>query len=181
MQTLFEISDEMFEFDQLMTDLDGEIPEGEVEAKLDAWFAALKDRRDEKLDNYAALMKTLEARAKVRREESARLAALATADENAHARLKHRLNWFFETHQLDPVQTRRFKIALQKNGGVAPLILDEAAENDPASLPEGFRRVKFEADKNAIRAALEGDDEELKETIGKFAKIGERGKSIRIR
>jgi hypothetical protein len=98
---------------------------------------------------------------------------LAQADENRAKLLKQRLQWFFETHNLKSVETARYKLSLAKNGGKAPLILDE---NVPATqLPERFRRVSIDADIIAIRQALEAGEQ-----LG-FAQLGDRGQSLRIR
>lgn len=182
MSTLFEISEEMIALDELLTNLDGEIPNEEIEAQLDAYFKDLGDRRDEKLDSYAALIKTMEARAKVRKEEAARMTALATTDENAAKRLKSRLQDFYTLHgYTKPIETRRYKIALQNNGGVVPVILNADIADKPEELPERFRKVEFSAKIDAIREALTGPDCEEKEEAVKIAKLGDRGQHVRIR
>ena len=64
-----------------------------------------------------------------------------------------------------------FTLAIQKNGGKAPVVLDVAVEE----LPDELVRVKEEADIEAIRDYLENNPE------CKYAHIGERGESLRIK
>lgn len=173
--TLYEISKELLEFEQIMTDLDGEIPSEEIERQITEWFENISDQRDEKIDNYAALIRTMDARAKMRKDEAKRLTQLAQTDENAVSRLKERLKYFFQTHQLGTLQTRRFKVSLANNGGVRPLILSPLVKEVPESLPDEFKIHTISANTTAIREALEAGFE------CDFAELGERGQSIRIK
>jgi len=87
--------------------------------------------------------------------------------------LKDRLKWFFETHGLKTIETPRYKLQLAKNGGKAPLILDESVP--VAKLPERFQKVSIDPNTMAIREALErGESLE-------FAMLGERATSMRIK
>lgn len=172
---LYEISKELLEFEQLMTDLEGEIPSEEIERQITEWFENISDQRDEKIDNYAALIRTMDARAKMRKEEAKRLTLLAQTDENAVSRLKERLKYFFQTHELGTLQTRRFKVSLANNGGVRPLILSVEAYEVPECLPDEFKKSTVTANTTAIREALEAGAEL------DFAQLGERGQSIRIK
>jgi len=63
---------------------------------------------------------------------------LASSNENRARLLKDRLKWFFETHGLKTIETPAYKLQLAKNGGKAPLILDESVP--VAKLPERFRK-----------------------------------------
>lgn len=172
---LYEISKELLEFEQLMTDLEGEIPSDEIERQITEWFENISDQRDEKIDNYAALIRTMEARAKTRKEEAKRLTALAQVDENAVTRLKERLKYFFQVHGLGTLQTRRFKVSLANNGGVRPIVLSPEVLTSPEILPEEFKKTMIQADTSAIREALEAGVE------FDFAHLMERGQSIRIK
>ena len=113
------------------------------------------------------------ARAEIRKAEAKRLTELAAADESRARLLKDRLKWFFELHQLKTVQTNRYKLSVAKNGGKAPLILDESVP--VTQLPEQFQRVSIDPDTAAIREALERG-----EKLG-FAQLAERGTSLRIK
>ncbi len=169
-RTLFAISEDLQALYDRLEALGGDVTDPEVEATLDAWFEDLIEERDVKLDNYAALIRELEARAAARREEARRLTDRARRDEDQAAYLKNRLVLFFQQHGLKSVETRRYRLTVARRGGRAPVDLHV----DPEALPEPFRRVKVSADLDAIREALERG-----ETL-EFAELGERGYSLRI-
>jgi len=89
----------------------------------------------------------------MRKAELQRLQELASSNENRARLLKDRLKWFFETHGLKTIETPRYKLQLAKNGGKAPLILDESVP--VAKLPERFQKVSIDPNTMAIREALE--------------------------
>lgn len=170
-RTLFSISDDISELTRLLDEIEDE--DLESEKLITSWLGNLGEERDRKLDNYAALIAELEARAEVRKKEAQRLAKLASTDEKKATMLKERLKWFFEVNKLKTVETSRYKLSLTKSGGKPPLILDDAIS--PADLPDKFQKIHVEPDKSAIRAALEAG-EELD-----FAHLGDRSSSLRIR
>jgi hypothetical protein len=73
-RTLFEISTDLLALYDRIEELGGDVTAPDVEQAIDAWFERLSHERDEKLDNYAALIRELEARAQARRDEAKRLA-----------------------------------------------------------------------------------------------------------
>lgn len=167
-RTLFNISDDIQHLNSMLDDLD----DTEQQQLIAEWLEHLEAERASKLDNYAALIAELEAKAEIRKKEAKRLMELAQSDENRAKMLKERLKYFFETNKLKKIETDRYKLSLVKHGGKAPLILDESKPVE--ELPERFQRVSLEADTKAIRQALEAG-EELD-----FARLGDRGASIRI-
>ena len=130
----------------------------------------MSHERNEKLDNYAALISELEARAKARKDEARRLAERAKRDDQHAAYLKQRLLLFFQDHHLKTVETRRYRLTLQRSGGKTPVVLN----TDPEQLPTEFHRWKVNADLDALRQALE-DGADLD-----FAELGERRHFLRI-
>ncbi len=169
-RTLFDISEDLLAFYDRIEELGGDITAPDVEQAIDAWFERLSHERDEKLDNYAALIRELDARAKARRDEAKRLADRARRDEEHAAYLKQRLMLFFQDHHLKTVETRRYRLTLQRSGGKTPVLL----KTDPEELPEEYQRWKVSADLDAIREALEhGADLD-------FATLGERSSYLRI-
>lgn len=172
MKNLFNLSDDIkrLEFDLERDDI---TDERRVEL-VDTWLEAQGDLVV-KLDNYAAYIKELEALAAAREEEAHRLAVMAAANQNRANSLRARLKTFLEAHDYTRFETVRFKLTLQMNGGKAPIIVPPEWETDPASAPEAFQRREIRLDKNAVRTAIENNDE----TYG--AMLGERGTSIRIR
>lgn len=169
-RTLFSISDDLQRLNDLLDEVGDDAQQQELIAQ---WFETLGEERDRKLDGYAALISEMQTRAEVRKAEARRLMELAASDENRARLLKNRLKYFFETHNLKTVETPRYKLQLQRNGGKAPLILDDSIP--VTQLPERFQKVSIDADTTAIRAALDAG-ESLE-----WARLGERGESMRIK
>lgn len=174
-RTLFNIGEDYAALGELLDEIGGEITSEQAEEAIDEFFAELGDELNIKLDGYAALIREREARAKARDEEAKRIAALAQTDKNTASRLKGRLKSFLEMQGKQKIETARAVIAIQNNGGKAPVILDEYFQAHPEELPEGLRKVVFTPDLDAIRAQLESGED-----LG-FAEIGERGTHLRIR
>ncbi len=169
-RTLFDISQDLLAFYERLEDFGGDVSSPEVEREIDEWFARLGRERDQKLDNYAALIRELEERAKARREEARRLSDRSRRNAEHAAYLKQRLVLFFQEHHLKTIETRRYRLTVQRSGGKAPVVL----KTDPEALPEAFQRWKVSADLDAIREALEsGADFD-------FAELGERSHYVRI-
>ena len=169
-RSLFSISDDLEKLNELLDESTDDTQQQEL---INNWLDQLGDERDHKLDGYAALITEMLARSEVRKAESKRMMDLATADDNRARLLKDRLKWFFSAHNLKTVETARYKLSLAKNGGKAPLILDESIP--VTQLPEQFQKVSIDPNTTAIRVALERG-ERLD-----FAQLGERGSSIRIK
>lgn len=141
------------------------------------------EQRDEKLASYCKLIRNLEARANVRqaeadtfRQEANRLDALAEADLKAVEKLKERLKWFWQAHDLGKIEAGGFRINLQANGGVAPVQFTD--DTKPEDADERFHKVipaRVDWDKDAVRKALQAGEELM------FAKLGERGYRIVIK
>ncbi|MDX2212597.1 MAG: siphovirus Gp157 family protein [Oculatellaceae cyanobacterium bins.114] len=173
-RTLIDISQDLLELEADLENLEG-LPQEQVE-ELKLWFEELQEEhreaRDRKLDNYAALIADLSARAEARRNEAKRLMSRAQTDEGKVRSLKSMLQWFFAQHGYTTIETDRYRLTLANSGGKAPLLLDEMPIDD---FPPQFVKVLREPDKDAIREALE-TGQELD-----FARLGERQQSIRIK
>jgi hypothetical protein len=179
MPSLYEISKELNALEALLIESDGEIPDDAFEQHLDA----TTEQRDEKLASYCKLIRNLEARASVRqaeadtfRQEANRLDTLAEADLKAVEKLKERLKWFWQAHNLGKIEAGGFRIALQANGGVAPLQFTDDLK--PEDADERFHKVipaRVDWDKDAVRKALQAGEGLT------FAKLGERGYRIVIK
>jgi len=175
MTTLIEISQDLLTLNDALTHLE-DLPEQQAN-ELQAWFTELLEEkqteRDRKLDNYAALITELEARATVRRQEAQRILDRARADENRAKWLKSMLMDFFRCHDLKTVETTRYRLTLARNGGKQPIVLDDAYP--AADIPDALCRLERTPNLEAIRERLEAG-ENLP-----FAHFGERGQSLRIR
>jgi hypothetical protein len=173
-KSIFQLNDEARALDALidqhLTQSGGEMTP-EAETVITGWLEESGGDIDKKLDAYAAVIAEREALASARKAEAARYRALAQADENAVAGMKERLCWFFEARGFTTRETEAHKFTLAQNGGKVPLVIDEGT--DPEDVPVVFTRR--ELDREMIRAALEHGE------CLEFARLGERGKSIRIR
>lgn len=156
-------------------DSDG-VVDDEVAAIMDEWLADNQQALADKLDGYCALIRQYEATAEARKAEVDRLRKLATTDANTAARLKARLQAFMEATGVEKCETPRFKIAIANNGGQLPMLLDEGTDwQAVAELNPDLVHFVFQPNKDAIREML-GDGAEFG-----FARLGERGRSLRIR
>lgn len=169
-RTLFSISDDLQHLNDLLDEVGDDAQQQEL---INNWLDAVGEERDKKLDGYAALISEMQARADVRKAEARRLQDLAATDENRARLLKERLKSFFQLHDIKTIDTARYRLSLAKNGGKAPLILKD--DLSPTQLPEQFQKVSIDADTAKIREALEAG-ESLE-----WARLGERGSSIRIK
>lgn len=167
MPTLLTLAAEYEDMLDAMTDA-----EGCDDAYLEAVEKAMDeagDDFDKKADGYAGVIRELQLRANAQKEEAKRLMAKAkTAEANADWMKGVLLRAMNATERIR-IESDRFKIRVQKNS-VRPLLLHV----DPEFLPDKFVRVKRDADKKAITAALEAG-----ESIP-FAEFGEPGTHLRI-
>lgn len=126
---------------------------------------------EDKADGYARVMKALEADVTGLEAEIARLTDRKNAVAGNIDRLKKSLEGAMRASGKTKFKTQLFSFGIQKNGGLAPLILDRT---DYEKFPEEFRKVKYEPDNQKIR-------EYLKDHKLEWARLGERGESLRIR
>lgn len=95
-----------------------------------------------------------QARAKARKEESGRLAKLAKFDENKVERLNWALLNFMSVHNVEKLETVRFRLRRTVNA-TAPVELGERFIEFPEELEERFRTVVFKPNLKAIRGRFE--------------------------
>ncbi len=123
---------------------------------------------EEKADNYAKIIKELEAKQKARKEEAKRLTDGAKVFENRVKALKNNLfNAMKETGKTK-FATNLFSFNIAKNGGKQALTID-------GDVPEEYTKTIIENDTDKIRQALE-NGENLP-----FAHLEPRGESLRIK
>lgn len=175
MPTLYEIGGNLTALHDLLIECDGEITDAEAEAAIDGWLAEMQTALETKVDNYCALIREYESRADARELEAKRLMVGAGAYNNNAKRLKGRLKGFLELHGIARLETERFLLSVQRNGGKAPLVVPERWEQEPASAPEAWQRRVIQLDKEAIREALEAGEQ----VDG--CEIAPRGNHLRIR
>jgi Gp157 protein len=174
-QTLFQIGEEIQALHELLVESGGEITDPEAEAAIDNWLTETQLSLERKVDQYIWLIREFEGRADVREQAAKALMASAGADTNHAKRLKARLKAFLEICGLQKLQTKHFKLSIQANGGVLPLLIPSDWDDDPANAPEAFQRRTIVLDRDAIREAIRNNEE----TFG--AELGERGSHLRVR
>lgn len=174
MSSLYELTEEMVALDRLLAELGGEVTEGTQGQTLEQWATEFDWKMRDKVDGYGALIKNLEADAGAIGDEVKRLQDRARALDNRASRLKALAKFSMERLRTRKLEGLRFTIALQKACGQDPL---EVLVEDLEKFPERFIRVRKEADKEALRAALVAKDPEAE----MLARLGERGDYVRIR
>lgn len=172
MATLYEITEDMKALAEILGEVEGDITDERVAATVDQWFAETDGDFRRKADGYAAFIVELEARAKARKEEADRLATRAKIDRGTADWLRERLKRAMTELGMKTVETARFKVCVQGNGGMQPL---EIAAADARTLPEWAQAIEVSPDRDAIRKRLDAG-EELP-----FARLMPRGTRLSIR
>lgn len=133
------------------------------------YLDSLEENRDEKLDSYAYLIRRLEAERDTAKLEAAEWQVKEQQRQN-------RINWLkrnLQEHMLivgqSKIKTNKFAFSICKNGGMAPMQVDESL------LPDEYWREIREPNNSEVRRALESGSE----VPG--AKLLERGQHLRIR
>lgn len=130
--------------------LEGGIDSPEAQQALDEHLAGLDEALDQKAEDYAAVIMSLQARSDARAAEAKRIRELANADATVAQRLKERLKQAMETTGRVRIDTTRFRLTVANNGGKQPMLIE-----DESAIPTEFIVQVPEVDKDAVRAALE--------------------------
>lgn len=172
-QSLFDIGDELNRIAEAFDQLEEEGSDEELIASIEAYFGSLLEKRDEKLDRYAALITWQESLAASADDEIKRLTKLRDARRNFAKRLKDRAKLYFESQGITKFETPKHKFSVCQNGGLTPVHIDDV---EPESMKDTvFVKQRWEWDTDAIRKELEAGK------IVPFASLGERGTHLRIK
>lgn len=127
---------------------------------------------EDKADNYARIIKTLESEIVALKEEESRLATRRKNRENNISILKTNLENTMKATGKTRFKTLLFNFNITQNGGLAPLKLDIPIEQVPVE----FFKERTEKDLNSkhIRECLD-------KGLIDFAHYEERGESLRIK
>ena len=172
-RTLLDVTRDMEALDALLAEVEGDVTDPKVLEAVSAWFDELDADLKGKVDNYAALITTLDARAEVRAKEAERLARRAKTDAASAQFLKDRLRTELEARGMQKVETDRYRVSVVANGGKLPLVLGDELE-----IPDAYWRevpARKEIDRDAIRQALDAG----RPVAG--ARYGDRGRRLSIR
>lgn len=124
----------------------------------------------DKADGYAKLIKQITAEAKAFETEAKAFQKKAEARYSLSATLTKRLYDAMNAIGVQEIPNELFKIKIQRNGGVAPLVFLEGKD-----VPDEYQKVVIEADKSKIREALNAGNKL------DFVTLGERGTHLVIK
>ena len=155
--SLYKISDEMQALNDLLEESGGELNE-----TTEAWLAEFGGQLMAKVDNYGALIKSLEAHADEIKAEEVRLNARRKVFENRVQRLKDMAGYSMNKIGVRKIEGDKFTLSICASGGKRALqILDEK------ELPERFFDIipqTMVVNKDRVREAVESGDKDI---IGK--------------
>lgn len=129
---------------------------------------AIEGEIEDKADNYAKIIKELEAKQNARKEEAKRLTESAKVFENRVKALKINLFNSMKATGKTKFATDLFSFNIAKNGGKQTLTID-------GDVPEEYTKTITENDTDKIRQALENGEKLT------FAHLEPRGESLRIK
>lgn len=170
MPSLFDIEGDMAALMAMLEDESGVDEDGEIHPQLLKWLEESEGQFERKVENYCSLIGELKAVADARKSEANRIRELQALAENKADRMKKTLFEVFKRMKIEKCETTRYKLRVQNAGGYLPLIVDEFQ-----AIPQEFQKVTVQADRDAIRAALDSGKELP------FAKLGERSKVLIIK
>lgn len=157
MQEILDMA-ESGEFDEELISNTLEGVEGEIEIKL---------------DSYGVIIIELQADIEKIDQEIKRLTSKKKTIANSINYLKNMVMQTMGTLNTRKVKGDKFTWTIAKNGGKAPLIIDESM---PAiCLPEEYQLWEVKPNKDVIRQDLEAGKQLP------YARLGERGESLRLR
>lgn len=145
---------------------DGDVDE---EALLDT-LESIEGSIEVKAENYAKVIKELQATSERIKAEEERIAKRRKSIESNIAFMKNTLQHAMEVVGVAKIKSDLFTISIQQNGGKAPMKLLVNVD----SLPEEYKHVNYSADNDKLREWAEKGD-------CPYAVLEDRGKSIRIR
>lgn len=164
--TLYELTNDFLKLQTMMED-----PDVDPQAITDT-MEALDYAIEDKADGYAKVIRNMESSVIAIKAEQERLTARRNLLEGNIKRLKDNLQEAMIMTGKRKFKTALFSFGIQKNGGKAPVIMDI---KDTSELPDDLVRITEAPDLDAIRALIE------KEGSCKYAHLGEKGESLRIK
>ena len=161
MSTLFSLKEEFLALYELA------VTEDDEQAFLDT-LESLKDELEVKAGGYTHVIKQLEMEAGECDKVIAAFKHKKEIRENHIKRMKQALMEAMDVAGVDSISAGEYTLKIAKNGGLQPLKID-------GEVPDNFKKVIYEDDKDLIRKAL-NDGEELS-----FAHLEERGRHLNIK
>ena len=141
--TLYDLTNDLLTLQEMMED---DISDDALRDSMES----IEGLYEDKIDGYAAVIRTLEAEATAYKEESDRMAGKARVIRNNIARMKKAMQESMMQTGIRKINGKRFTVAIQKNGGKAPFVL---TWQDANTLPDEL--VERKPNIEAIRAVTE--------------------------
>lgn len=164
---LFELTGEYLNLLELAED-----PDTDPEVLADT-MEGISGEIEDKADSYAYVINTINGDIDVVDAEIKRLQARKKTLSNNAESIKKNLYAAMITLDMRKLKTAKHTFSIAKNGGKIPVVINEGVS--AKEIPEAYRTVKYDFNKDAIREALE------KGAFIPFAELGERGESLRIK
>ena len=163
---------------ELTTDLQALLDFGYSEDDAEAFSDTLNGIMggiEDKADGYCAVISRFNANVDMIKAEEARLKARREVIEHNVQRMKDALQIALETMEAGGMEKPQIKTALHTiklagNGGKQPLKVIED------KVPDSFKKIILETDKEKIRAAIEAGED-----VSEFAELLPRGRHISIK
>lgn len=162
MSTLFELTNEFNQLYELATS--DEVDEQAFNDTLEGMMFEL----EQKSEGYVHVLERLDMEAQKATEIADMMKHKADIRKNSIKRMKEMLLKAMNAAQIKKLDAGAFTIAVSKNGGKQPMIID-------GEVPDNFKRIIYEDDKELIRKHLE-DGEVLN-----FERLLPRGEHISIK
>ncbi len=191
-RSLFDIGDDLIALEQLIESCDGDISDPKVEQAISQWMNELERDLAGKTDGYVNLIRKWEAEGAAAKAEAEQYAKAAEVRINRVKRLKQMLQQWMDTMQRARIETATGRtVAIQNNGGVTPLQVDDAAVD--GVIRKAFAEIDAEPGTSDVaeilpylKARIELDVEKVRKAIAggimlSFAKALPRGQHLRIR
>jgi hypothetical protein len=166
MSTLFNLTAELKHLESIVVAME----EGtDLPAEIADWLDVTQADFDKKVEGYCSVIGELDALAKARGEEAARIKSLAAITNSQIERMKVALKEAMQKLETPKLETTRYKVWVQNAGGKQPIQIEEE------DVPHDLKKVQFVTDKDKIREALESGK------ILPFARLLPRGQVLRIK
>lgn len=174
--SLFAIGDDYLALLNLFDELEDDPSRapGELDPAMEALFAEIGAAQAEKLDGYVDVIRHLDTREAIAKEEAERYRMAAQVAATRSAFLKRRLlEHLTRTGQLKVTTATGRTISVTNNGGATPVVI--SPDTDPTTVDPRFQDVKITLNLKAVREALDNG------YPLPFATIGDRGTHLRIK
>lgn len=168
-QSLAGLTQELLDLREAIDDAEGA---EEMDALLQSAMGETQEDLERKVEGYCRIIREFEMEADARKREAERFRLMAQASESRAKNIKAWLQKNLDLLGMSKVSAGPFRVSVQNNGGPMPVDL---LEENPESLPDEFVERVPKVNLKAIRAALSSGVDLA------FARLGERGRHVRIK